>query len=191
MNEQGPSSSQLREELKHENYKSRYSSVLTDTVAKLAIIAAVAVLIAMLWMPVLEIYGSSMQPTLQQGDVVLCVKTDKIERGDLIAFYFGNKLLVKRCIALPGEVVSIDEDGNVFIDGKQLEEHYLSDKSLGHNEIEYPYIVPQERYFLLGDSRVTSEDSRTEAIGCVGQDQLVGKVLIRVWPFKRFGLIGE
>ena len=122
---------------------------------------------------------------------MVCLKTDRIKRGDLIAFYFGNKLLVKRCVALPGEVINMDEEGTVFINGAELSEPYLDEKALGHNEIDYPYIVPQESYFLLGDNRVTSEDSRTEAIGSVGQDQLVGKVLFCVWPLKRFGKIGD
>lgn len=191
MKDASPNSSQLKEELKHENYRENYQHIFTDTLARLAIIAAAAVLIAMLWMPVLEIYGSSMQPVLQQGDIVVCLKTDRIKRGDLIAFYFGNKLLVKRCVALPGEVINMDEEGTVFINGAALSEPYLDEKALGHNEIDYPYIVPQESYFLLGDNRVTSEDSRTEAIGSVGQDQLVGKVLFCVWPLKRFGKIGD
>ena len=191
MKDVSPNSSQLKEELKHENYRENYQHIFTDTLARLAIIAASAVLIAMLWMPVLEIYGSSMQPVLQQGDIVVCLKTDRIKRGDLIAFYFGNKLLVKRCVALPGEVIKMDEEGTVFINGSELSEPYLDEKALGHNEIDYPYIVPQESYFLLGDNRVTSEDSRTEAIGSVGQDQLVGKVLFCVWPLKRFGKIGD
>ena len=191
MKDASPNSSQLKEELKHENYRENYQHIFTDTLARLAIIAASAVLIAMLWMPVLEIYGSSMQPVLQQGDIVVCLKTERIKRGDLIAFYFGNKLLVKRCVALPGEVINMDEEGTVFINGAELSEPYLDEKALGHNEIDYPYIVPQESYFLLGDNRVTSEDSRTEAIGSVGQDQLVGKVLFCVWPLKRFGKIGD
>ena len=191
MKDASPNSSQLKEELKHENYRENYQHIFTDTLARLAIIAAAAVLIAMLWMPVLEIYGSSMQPVLQQGDIVVCLKTERIKRGDLIAFYFGNKLLVKRCVALPGEVINMDEEGTVFINGAELSEPYLDEKALGHNEIDYPYIVPQESYFLLGDNRVTSEDSRTEAIGSVGQDQLVGKVLFCVWPLKRFGKIGD
>lgn len=190
MSEQGPSSEQLREELKRENYKAKYRRALTGTVAKLAIIAALAVLVAMLWMPVLEIYGASMAPTLQQNDIVVCVKTQEIKRGDLVAFYYGNKLLVKRCVALPSEIVNIDDDGNVYIGASLLDEPYVTNRSLGHNDIDYPYIVPQERYFLLGDNRLTSEDSRMEIIGCVAQDQIVGKVLFRVWPFQRFGLIG-
>lgn len=191
MKDASPNSSQLKEELKHENYRENYQHIFTDTLARLAIIAASAVLIAMLWMPVLEIYGSSMQPALQQGDIVVCLKTNRIERGDLIAFYFGNKLLVKRCVALPGEIIKMDEEGTVFINGAELSEPYLDEKALGHNEIDYPYIVPQESYFLLGDNRVTSEDSRTEAIGSVKQDQLVGKVLFCVWPLKRFGKVGD
>ena len=190
MNDTGPSSAQLRDELKHENYKVKYRRALTGTVAKLAIVAAVAVLVAVLWMPVLQIYGSSMTPALIEGDIIVCRKTQQIERGDLIAFYYGNKLLVKRCIALPGDIVKIDDDGNVFINGELLDEPYVTDKSLGHNDIEYPYAVPQERYFLLGDHRVTSEDSRSNTSGCVSQEQLVGRVLFRVWPLGRFGTIG-
>ena len=185
-----PSAGQLKAEISHENYKNRYRRTFASTVSILVIVAAVAVLVAMLWVPVLEIFGQSMAPTLEQDDIVLCLKTEKVEPGELVAFYFGNKLLVKRCIAVPGDVVVIDDEGNVTVNNVALDEPYVSEKSLGDSDIVYPYIVPQERYFLLGDHRQTSVDSRNTAIGCISGDQLVGRVIFRVWPLKKIGRIG-
>ena len=146
-----------------------------------------AVLVATIWMPVLQIYGSSMTPTLSEGDIVVCFKTSDIKRGDLVAFYLGNKLLVKRCVALPGQTVDIDGDGNVTLDGVPLDEPYVTDKSLGDCNIELPYQVPDNRYFCMGDHRKTSVDSRNTAVGCVTEEQIVGKIVFRVWPLSGFG----
>ncbi len=184
-----PSSGQLKAEIKHEDYRGRYRRAFVSTVSLLIIVAAVAVLMAMLWVPVLEIFGASMTPTLDQNDIVLCVKTDTVQPGDLVAFYFGNKLLVKRCIAVPGDVVTIDDEGTVTVNDIALEEPYVSEKALGESDIVYPYVVPQERYFLLGDHRLTSVDSRSTTIGCIPSEQLVGRVFFRVWPLRKFGRI--
>lgn len=182
-----PSEKQLEAELARVRYQQRYRTVLRSTICTLIVVAAVAVLVATIWMPVLQIYGSSMTPTLSEGDIVVCFKTSDIKRGDLVAFYLGNKLLVKRCVALPGQTVDIDGDGNVTLDGVPLDEPYVTDKSLGDCNIELPYQVPDNRYFCMGDHRKTSVDSRNTAVGCVTEEQIVGKIAFRVWPLSGFG----
>lgn len=182
-----PSVKELEAELKRVKYRSRYHSVLRSTVYTLIVVAAIAVLVATIWMPVLQIYGSSMTPTIKEDDIVISVKGSKFEAGDLIAFYLGNKILVKRCIAGPGQWVNIDEDGNVFVDGKLLDEPYLTEKALGDCNITLPYQVPDNRYFCMGDHRSTSVDSRNTDVGCVSEEQVVGKIVFRVWPLAGFG----
>lgn len=182
-----PSVEQLEAELKRVKYRSRYRAVLRSTLYMLIVVAAVAVLVATIWMPVLQIYGGSMTPTLNEGDIVVSIKGSDFQPGDLVAFYLGNKILVKRCIAGPGQWVDIDEDGNVYVDGKLLEEPYLTEKSLGGSNIELPYQVPDNRYFCMGDHRSTSVDSRHKEVGCVSEEQIVGKIVFRVFPFGGFG----
>lgn len=182
-----PSVEQLEAELKRVKYRSRYRAVLRSTLYMLIVVAAVAVLVATIWMPVLQIYGGSMTPTLNEGDIVVSIKGSDFEPGDLVAFYLGNKILVKRCIAGPGQWVNIDEDGNVYVDDKLLEEPYLTEKSLGGSNIELPYQVPDNRYFCMGDHRSTSVDSRHKEVGCVSEEQIVGKIVFRVFPFGGFG----
>ena len=182
-----PSVEQLAAELKRVKYRSRYRAVLRSTLYMLIVVAAVAVLVATIWMPVLQIYGGSMTPTLNEGDIVVSIKGSDFEPGDLVAFYLGNKILVKRCIAGPGQWVDIDEDGNVYVDDKLLEEPYLTEKSLGGSNIELPYQVPDNRYFCMGDHRSTSVDSRHKEVGCVSEEQIVGKIVFRVFPFREFG----
>ena len=184
-----PSLEQLEAELDREKYKRRYKRVLRSTVYTLVVVAAVAVLVATIWMPVLQIYGASMTPTLNEGDIVICVKGSDFALGDLVAFYMGNKILVERCIAGPGQWVEIDESGNVYVDGKLLDEPYLEEKALGDCDIELPYQVPDNRYFCMGDHRSTSVDSRSTTVGCVSSEQIVGKIVFRVWPLPDFGAL--
>ena len=184
-----PSLEQLTAELERENYKRRYNRVLRSTIYTLIVVAAVAVLVATIWMPVLQIYGASMAPTLDEGDIVISVKGSDFAPGDLVAFYFGNKILVKRCIAGPRQWVDIDADGNVYVDGELLDEPYLTEKALGDCDIELPYQVPDNRYFCMGDHRSTSVDSRSTTVGCVSDEQIVGKIVFRVWPLPGFGAL--
>jgi signal peptidase I len=184
-----PNLTDIKKEIRREQYKSRYYSVLRSTISVLIVVAAIAVLVATLWMPVLHIYGVSMGPTLNDGEIVISVKSDSLEKGDLVAFYYGNKLLIKRCIAGPGEWVDIDSMGNVSVNGIALDEPYLAEKALGESNIKYPYQVPDARWFLMGDSRAVSIDSRNTSVGCVAQEQIVGKIVFRVWPLNTFGAI--
>ena len=185
-----PSLEQIEEERKRLRYRSRYGRTLKSTIAILMVVAAAAVLVATLWMPVLRIYGSSMVPTLSDGQIVVSVKTTDFRPGDIAAFYHGNKLLIKRYIAGPSDWVNIDNDGNVFINGVELDEPYLTEKAFGETNITLPYQVPDKRYFLMGDNRDVSVDSRNTAVGCVAADQIVGKVVFRIWPLREFGPVG-
>ena len=182
-----PTVAQLEQELKRETYRRRYNRVLRSTIYTLITVAAVAILVATLFLPVLRIYGTSMTPTTTDGDIVVSVKGGSFERGDIIAFWFNNIILVKRVIAQAGEWVDIDEAGNVSINGEPLDEPYLTEKALGECDIELPYQVPDGRLFVMGDHRSTSSDSRSSAVGCVAEEQIVGKLVFRVWPLGEFG----
>lgn len=184
-----PTVEQLEEELKRESHHGRFWKTLRSTVAILVVVAAVAVLISNLLLPVLRIYGTSMTPTLVNGNIVAAVRDGAYKREDVIAFYYNNKILVKRVIALPGEWVDIDEEGNVTVNEIPLEEPYLSEKALGECDIELPYQVPEGRYFVMGDHRSVSSDSRSSQVGCVPEEQIVGKLVFRLWPFSQFGPI--
>lgn len=182
-----PTTEQIEKERARLRHKSRYSRTLRSTIAILVVVAAVAVLVATLWMPVLRIYGSSMAPTLDDGQIVISLKTTDFKTGDIAAFYYGNKLLIKRYIAGASDWVYIDEDGTVSVNSIELDEPYIAEKALGQTNIELPYQVPDKRYFLMGDNREASVDSRNTAVGCASDDQIVGKVVYCIWPLDRFG----
>ncbi len=184
-----PSMEVLEAELRKEQYKSNYSRVLKSTIFSLLVVAAVAVLIAVLLLPVLQISGTSMTETLQDEDIVVAVNGSKYTTGDVIAFYYNNNILIKRVIASAGDWVDIDEEGNVYVNEELLEEPYISEKSLGDCNIDLPYQVPDGKCFVMGDHRAVSIDSRNTSIGCVSNDMVVGKILFRVWPLSGFGIV--
>ncbi len=184
-----PAIQDVRAELNREKYKRRYFSVFGSTTSALLIVAAAAVLIVTLWLPVLQIYGSSMAPALRDGEIIFSVKTSDLEPGDIAAFYYNNKILVKRVIGGPGDWIDIDSDGTVYINEVRLEEPYLTEKALGDCNIDLPFQVPDGRFFVMGDHRATSVDSRNTAIGCVSQEQIIGKILFRIWPLSRLGAV--
>lgn len=184
-----PSVEQLEAELNRARYKRRYGVVMRSTIYTLVTVAAVAVLVATLLMPVLQIYGNSMTPTLEDGNIVLSLKTSDFQPGDIVSFYYNNKILVKRVIAGPGDWVDITEDGDVYVNEELLEEPYLIEKAFGDCNIELPYQVPDSRIFVMGDHRSVSVDSRNTAVGCVAEEQIVGKLVFCVWPLDRFGNI--
>lgn len=177
-----PTREQLEAELAREEYKGRYGRTLRSTVYILIVVSAVAVLLAMLFFPVFRIYGSSMSPTVNEGEIVVAMKGSKFECGDVVVLSYNNKLLVKRVIAGPGQWVDINSDGDVFVDGQLIDEPYLQEKAYGECTLELPYQVPDERFFVMGDNRATSQDSRNMIVGCIADEQIIGKTFLRVWP---------
>ena len=184
-----PTTEEIERERNRLHHKKLYNRTLKSTIAILLVVAAAAVLVATLWMPVLRIYGTSMVPTLTDGQIVVTVKTSSFSSGDIVAFYHGNKLLIKRYIAGPGDWVNIDADGNVTVNGEALDEPYLTEKAYGNTNIDLPYQVPDDRYFFMGDNRDVSVDSRNTSVGCVAEEQVVGKVIFRIWPLSAFGAV--
>lgn len=183
------SSELVLNELKRERNRIRFRRIIRYTLNTMVVVAAIAVLITSLVMPVLQIAGTSMEPTLNNGDIVVLFKTSKMDRGDLCGFAYSNKILIKRVIGLPGDNISIDSEGTVTVNGEILEEPYVTEKGLGECDIEFPYTVPENTYFLMGDHRETSIDSRSTVIGPVSFEQIIGKLVFRVWPFKDISFI--
>ena len=184
-----PNTAELEEAVRRDRYYHRFRNMVTSTFLTLVVVAAAAVLVAVLFLPVLRIYGKSMRGTLDNGDIVVSVKSSNMKTGDVVAFYYNNNILVKRVIAGPGDWVDIDKDGNVFVNHEKLEEPYLDDKAYGETNIELPYQVPDGRIFVMGDNRSVSIDSRNTSIGCVSEEQIVGKIVYRVWPLSQIGRV--
>ena len=182
-----PTTAQIEKELKREQYRVSFRRVLRSTIGILITVAAAAILVAVLLLPVLQIYGRSMNPTLEEGNIVLTVKGSGFRTGDVIAFYYNNKILVKRVIASPGDWVDMDEDGTVYVNSVKIEEPYIQEKAYGETNIRLPYQVPESKLFVMGDNRAVSVDSRNTAVGCVAEEQVVGKIVFRVWPLGEFG----
>ena len=189
INVDAPSFSELNKEQQRLRTRKTYQRAFFKTIGVLCVVAAISVLLTTLWMPVLQIYGSSMSPTLEPGELVLSVKNEKLETGDVVAFYQGNKLLIKRVIATSGQWVDISNDGVVTVDGQVLDESYIKELSLGNCDIELPHQVKEAHYFIMGDNRDTSLDSRANTIGDIAEEQIEGKVVFRVWPLNKFGSI--
>ncbi len=184
-----PTIEELEKEINRVKHKERLKKYIRGMCYALITVAAAAVLVAVLFLPILRIHGSSMTPTLQDGEIVLSIKSAELERGDIIAFYYNNKVLVKRLIAKPGEWVDIDEHGNVKVNGALIEEPYIDQKALGECDIELPYQVPDRMYFVMGDHRSVSVDSRSSTVGCIAEKKIVGKLVFKIWPFSEFGAV--
>lgn len=182
-----PTLEQLQKEVDRVHYRRDFSRVMINTIYSLVVVAAIAVLVAVLLLPILRIYGHSMNDTLDEGDIVVSLKGSDFKTGDIIAFYYNNKILIKRVIGKAGDWVDIDQDGNVYVNGNLVDEPYLDDKAFGECNIELPYQVPESKVFVMGDNRSVSVDSRNTAVGCVAEEQIVGKVVYRLWPLKDFG----
>lgn len=180
---------QIEGELKRLRRKQNSRRIFRQTVFSLLVVAAVAVLAAMLFFPIFRVTGSSMEPTLHPKEIVVCLKSSRFQSGDLVAFYYNNKVLLKRVIGTAGDTIEIDDSGNVFVNGSQLDEPYITKKSLGQCDIDFPYQVPDNRIFVMGDNRETSVDSRTTAVGCIADEYVIGKVFLRVWPLERLGTL--
>lgn len=178
---------QIEGELKRLRRKQNSRRIFRQTVFSLLVVAAAAVLAAMLFFPIFRVTGSSMEPTLNAKEIVICLKSSRFQSGDLVAFYYNNKVLLKRVIGTAGDTIEIDDSGNVFVNGSQLDEPYITKKSLGQCDIDFPYQVPDNRIFVMGDNRETSVDSRTTAVGCIADEYVIGKVFLRVWPLERLG----
>ena len=184
-----PTAKQIEAEILRERYNRKYKQVLKSTLYSLIVVAAVAVLIATLAFPVLQISGSSMEPTLNDEEIVVLIKTTNMKKGELCCFSYQNKLLIKRVIGVPGDKINIDENGNVFVNDEMIDEPYVTDKALGECDITFPCYVSENHYFVLGDHRSTSIDSRSSVIGLVSEDYIVGKIFLRIWPFERISLV--
>ncbi|MBR4867709.1 MAG: signal peptidase I [Clostridia bacterium] len=184
-----PSLEQLKRELYHEKYKKKYRGVIKSTIYTLVVVAAVAALIATFILPVLQIRGNSMEPTIKDEEIVVLIKTSNLKRGQLCCFSYQNKLLIKRVIGVPGDTINIDDKGYVYVNNVPLDEPYVFERTLGECDVTFPVRVTDNHYFILGDHRSTSIDSRSSAVGLVDSEQIVGKIFFRVWPFKAFGSI--
>ena len=185
-----PCATQVKQEIKRVEHKSHFNRIMRSTIGVIVVAAALSVLVATLWLPILQTRGDSMTPTLYANEILVSTKISEFKSGDIVAFYYNNKILIKRIIAGPTDWVDITEDGSVYVNGQLLDEPYVQEKSLGECNITFPYQVSDGRYFVMGDHRSTSTDSRHSSIGCISEEHIVGKLVFRLWPLSRFGKIG-
>ena len=187
-----PELNEIESEMSQVRSKGRFRQSLKGTFGALVVVVAIAVIIAFILLPVLKITnGHNMEPGFQTGDIILLQKTSKAEKGDVCAFYFNNKLLLRRVIAGEGDKVEIDEQGYVKVNGEFLEEDgYISEHALGQCDIDFPFHVPAGQYFVMGDNRDFAFDSRATNFGCVSQEEIYGKPMARIYPFDRFAWFG-
>lgn len=180
-----PTSEELEKELLREKYKTKYKKTLRSTIYALIIVVSISSLLSTFLFPVLEIYGTSMKPTLSEGELVLCLRKSNLKKGDIIAFYYNNKILIKRVIGVSSDWINIDKEGNIYVNNTLVEEPYIKEKSYGNPDIEYPYQVPEESYFVLGDERIESIDSRNSKIGSISKKDVIGKIIVKIWPLNK------
>lgn len=184
-----PTAEQLDVLIRKKRYRKNFRKTMLSTIGSLLVVAAVAVLVSMLFLPVLRVTGTSMTPTMENDELVICSKRSNFESGDIVAFYYNNKILLKRVIGVAGDWIDIKEDGTVYVNGEELIEPYVAEKALGECDIEFPYQVPDNRIFVMGDHRATSIDSRSTTVGCIADEYIIGRVIFRLWPRGRIGFI--
>jgi len=184
-----PSAEQLKRELERVRYIKNFRRTMLSTVSSLTVVAAVAVIVSVLFLPVLRVTGTSMTPTMMNDELIICSKRSDFKSGDIVAFYLNNKILLKRVIGVAGDVIDIDGEGNVFVNGRELDEPYLNEKAKGECDIELPYHVPENRVFVMGDHRAVSIDSRSTSVGCIADEYIIGRVIFRLYPFGRAGRV--
>ena len=184
-----PTLAELEAELSRVRRKRWFRKMIAGVITALLTVSAVAVLLATRFLPILQVYGDSMSPTLNEGEVVIAFSEAELDTGDVIAFYHNNKVLVKRVIATEGDWVSVSADGTVSVNGKALDEPYVTEISLGNSNIDWPYQVPESHVFVMGDHRSTSIDSRNSAVGCISEETIIGKLVLRVWPLEDLGVL--
>lgn len=182
-----PTAAQFENEMKRLRYRQNFRRSVKSTISALITIVAAAVIVSTMLIPVLRVTGASMTPTLRNDEYVLCSKVSSLKQGDIIAFYYNNRILLKRVIGVAGDIIDIDEDGTVTLNGEVLDEPYISEKALGECDIDMPYQVPENRLFVMGDHRSVSVDSRSTSVGCIAEENIVGKVMLRIWPLKAAG----
>lgn len=184
-----PNTEQLESELKQIKYRKDFRRILRSTISSLLVVAAIAVLVSMLFLPVLRVTGSSMTPTMQNDELIICSKRSNFKQGDIVAFYYNNKILLKRVIGISGDYINITPDGTVYVNDVKLDEPYVNELALGTCDIEMPYQVPDNRIFVMGDHRSVSIDSRSSTVGCIADEYVIGKVIFRIWPFESIGTV--
>lgn len=184
-----PTTTQLENELKRVNYNKNFKRILYNTISSLIVVASIAVLISMLFLPVLRVTGVSMSPTLMNDELIMCSKRSNFKSGDIVAFYFNNKILLKRVIGIAGDIIDIKEDGTVLVNGTPLDEPYINEKSFGECDIDLPYQVPDNRIFVMGDNRSVSVDSRSSTVGSIADEFIIGRVIVRVFPFNKISIL--